>query len=62
MARILSLEQLALCLAPDAGLMLDGLNDVNPFVDHPLCGAQPFVVIAQGSSADFAPRENTGHA
>jgi hypothetical protein len=62
MVRVFSLEQLVLCPARDPGLMLEGLNGVNPFVDHPPRGAQPFLFIAHGSSADFARRENTGHA
>jgi hypothetical protein len=59
MARVFSFEQLAL-LARDAGLVPEGLNDVNPFVGHPPCGAQSILVIAHRSSADS--RENTGHA
>jgi hypothetical protein len=40
MARIFFLEKLALCPARDARLMLEGLNDVIPFVGHPSCGQQ----------------------
>jgi hypothetical protein len=43
----LSPDYRAFCAARDAWLMFEGLNDVDPFVQHPPCYAQsPFVAEA----------------
>lgn len=39
MWHLYSLEYLEFCIARDAWLMDEGLNDVDPFVGHPPCYA-----------------------